>query len=90
MICVVLTAIPPLYAAGVQEWIPEIVERAQKLKVNAGHEPGTDIGESLGFNCVYGGTYMYVRFLMCSVDVWLLGVRVESCLCAIAEAARCP
>lgn len=27
-----------------KEWIPEIVERAQKLKVNAGHEPGTDIG----------------------------------------------
>lgn len=27
-----------------QEWIPDIVSRAQKLKVNAGHEPGTDVG----------------------------------------------
>lgn len=27
-----------------QNWIPEIAERAKKLKVNAGHEPGTDLG----------------------------------------------
>lgn len=27
-----------------QEWIPEIVERAQQLKVNAGHEPDADLG----------------------------------------------
>lgn len=27
-----------------QNWIPELVQRAQKLKVNAGHEPGTDVG----------------------------------------------
>lgn len=27
-----------------QQWIPEIVERAKKLKVNAGREPGTDVG----------------------------------------------
>lgn len=27
-----------------QNWIPEIVERAKNLKVNAGHEPGTDVG----------------------------------------------
>lgn len=27
-----------------KEWIPEIVERAKKLKVSAGHEPGTDVG----------------------------------------------
>ncbi|XP_018565261.1 probable methylmalonate-semialdehyde dehydrogenase [acylating], mitochondrial [Anoplophora glabripennis] len=27
-----------------QQWIPEIVERAKKLKVNAGCEPGTDVG----------------------------------------------
>lgn len=27
-----------------QKWIPDIVARAKKLKVNAGHEPGTDIG----------------------------------------------
>ena len=26
------------------EWIPEIVERAKTLKVNAGHEKGTDVG----------------------------------------------
>lgn len=27
-----------------QKWIPDLVERAKKLKVNAGHEPGTDLG----------------------------------------------
>jgi malonate-semialdehyde dehydrogenase (acetylating)/methylmalonate-semialdehyde dehydrogenase len=27
-----------------RDWIPEIVERAKKLKVSAGHEPGTDLG----------------------------------------------
>ncbi|KAG5898606.1 hypothetical protein JTB14_020982 [Gonioctena quinquepunctata] len=27
-----------------QNWIGEIAEKAKKLKVNAGHEPGTDVG----------------------------------------------
>lgn len=27
-----------------KNWIPEIVERSKKLKVSAGHEPGTDLG----------------------------------------------
>ena len=27
-----------------KEWLPEIVEKAKKLKVNAGHEAGTDVG----------------------------------------------
>lgn len=27
-----------------KNWIPEMVERSKKLKVNAGHEPGTDLG----------------------------------------------
>lgn len=27
-----------------QKWIPDLVEKAKKLKVNAGHEPGTDVG----------------------------------------------
>lgn len=27
-----------------QKWIPDIVARAKQLKVNAGHEPGTDLG----------------------------------------------
>jgi len=27
-----------------QHWIPELVEKARKLKVNAGVEPGTDVG----------------------------------------------
>lgn len=27
-----------------QNWIPDIVAKAKKLKVNAGHEPGTDVG----------------------------------------------
>lgn len=27
-----------------QQWLPELVEKAKTLKVNAGHEPGTDVG----------------------------------------------
>lgn len=27
-----------------KEWIPELVEAAKRLKVNAGHMPGTDLG----------------------------------------------
>jgi len=27
-----------------QKWIPDLVEKAKQLKVNAGHEPGTDVG----------------------------------------------
>lgn len=27
-----------------QKWITDIVARAKQLKVNAGHEPGTDLG----------------------------------------------
>ncbi|KAK9870284.1 hypothetical protein WA026_006371 [Henosepilachna vigintioctopunctata] len=27
-----------------QKWIPDIVKKAKELKVNAGHEPGTDLG----------------------------------------------
>jgi malonate-semialdehyde dehydrogenase (acetylating)/methylmalonate-semialdehyde dehydrogenase len=27
-----------------QEWLPDLMEKAKKLKVNAGHEPGTDLG----------------------------------------------
>lgn len=27
-----------------KEWIPDLVNRAQGLKVNAGHVPGTDVG----------------------------------------------
>lgn len=27
-----------------QQWLPDLVEKAKTLKVNAGHEPGTDVG----------------------------------------------
>ncbi|MCF7696041.1 CoA-acylating methylmalonate-semialdehyde dehydrogenase [Mycetohabitans rhizoxinica] len=27
-----------------RDWLPELVEKAKTLKVNAGHEPGTDVG----------------------------------------------
>ncbi|XP_066154072.1 probable methylmalonate-semialdehyde/malonate-semialdehyde dehydrogenase [acylating], mitochondrial isoform X1 [Euwallacea fornicatus] len=27
-----------------QKWVPDLVEKAKKLKVSAGHEPGTDVG----------------------------------------------
>lgn len=33
-----------VFVGEAQEWIPELVSRAQALKVNAGHIPGTDVG----------------------------------------------
>ncbi|XP_046582024.1 LOW QUALITY PROTEIN: probable methylmalonate-semialdehyde dehydrogenase [acylating], mitochondrial [Haliotis rubra] len=33
-----------VFVGEAREWIPELVERARKLKVNAGHEPGADLG----------------------------------------------
>lgn len=33
-----------VWVGEAREWIPELVERARKLKVNAGKEPGTDLG----------------------------------------------
>ncbi|KOB51916.1 putative methylmalonate-semialdehyde dehydrogenase, partial [Operophtera brumata] len=33
-----------LQSCEAKEWIPELVARAQGLKVNAGHVPGTDVG----------------------------------------------
>jgi len=33
-----------VFVGDAQSWIPDLVERAQKLKVNAGHVPGTDVG----------------------------------------------
>jgi len=33
-----------VWVGSSKEWIPELMERVRKLKVNAGHEPGTDVG----------------------------------------------
>lgn len=33
-----------IFVGEAQEWISDLVERAKKLKINAGHIPGTDIG----------------------------------------------
>ena len=33
-----------IFVGSSQKWIPELVERSLKLKVNAGHIPGTDVG----------------------------------------------
>lgn len=33
-----------VFVGEAQKWIPDLVERAKKLKVNAGHLPGTDVG----------------------------------------------
>ncbi|XP_065352630.1 probable methylmalonate-semialdehyde/malonate-semialdehyde dehydrogenase [acylating], mitochondrial [Cloeon dipterum] len=33
-----------VFVGEANNWLPELVERAKKLKVNAGHVPGTDIG----------------------------------------------
>ncbi|KAK7104562.1 probable methylmalonate-semialdehyde/malonate-semialdehyde dehydrogenase [acylating], mitochondrial [Littorina saxatilis] len=33
-----------IFVGDSKNWIPELVERARKLKVTAGHEPGSDLG----------------------------------------------
>lgn len=33
-----------IFVGEANEWIPDLVKRAQSLKVNAGHVPGTDLG----------------------------------------------
>ena len=33
-----------IFVGKSQEWIPELVEAAKRLKVNAGHVPGADLG----------------------------------------------
>ncbi|XP_060573404.1 probable methylmalonate-semialdehyde dehydrogenase [acylating], mitochondrial isoform X1 [Ruditapes philippinarum] len=33
-----------VFVGEAKEWIPELVERSRKLKVNAGHEPDADLG----------------------------------------------
>ena len=39
--CMALTTV--ILIGETQTWIPEIVEKAKKLKLNAGHEPDCDI-----------------------------------------------
>lgn len=40
--CMALTT--AIFVGEAKNWIPDLVEKARKLKVNAGHEPGTDVG----------------------------------------------
>jgi malonate-semialdehyde dehydrogenase (acetylating)/methylmalonate-semialdehyde dehydrogenase len=40
--CMALTT--AVFVGDAKNWIPDLIEKAKKLKVNAGHEPGTDIG----------------------------------------------
>ncbi|CAF0852298.1 unnamed protein product [Brachionus calyciflorus] len=40
--CMALTT--AVFVGEARNWLPDLVEKAKKLKVNAGHEPGTDIG----------------------------------------------
>ncbi|XP_074644267.1 putative methylmalonate-semialdehyde/malonate-semialdehyde dehydrogenase [acylating], mitochondrial [Tubulanus polymorphus] len=40
--CMALTTI--VFVGEAKEWIPELIEKAKKLQVNAGHEPNADIG----------------------------------------------
>ena len=40
--CMALTT--AVFVGKSKDWIPDLIEKAKKLKVNAGHEPGTDIG----------------------------------------------
>lgn len=32
-----------VFVGEAQDWIPDLIERTQKLTVNAGHIPGTDV-----------------------------------------------
>lgn len=40
--CMALTT--AVFVGQAKEWIPDLVERARQLKVNAGHVPGADLG----------------------------------------------
>jgi len=40
--CMALTTV--VFVGESKQWLSEIVDRASKLKVNAGHEPGADLG----------------------------------------------
>lgn len=40
--CMALTT--AVFVGDAKKWIPDLVDKAKRLKVNAGHEPGTDIG----------------------------------------------
>jgi len=40
--CMALTT--AIFVGESKDWIPDLVERARKLQVNAGHEPGADLG----------------------------------------------
>lgn len=33
-----------VFVGSTKEWIPELVAKAKKLSVNAGHEKGADVG----------------------------------------------
>ncbi|CAH0400099.1 unnamed protein product [Chilo suppressalis] len=39
-----------IFVGEAKEWIPDLVKRAQDLKVNAGHVPGTDVGPVISPN----------------------------------------
>lgn len=45
--CMALTT--AVFVGDSKNWIPDLVEKTKKLKVNAGHEPGTDIGPGTFF-----------------------------------------
>ena len=36
-----------VFVGETKNWIPELVEKVKKLRVNAGHEPGSDIGPGI-------------------------------------------
>ncbi|CAG7696140.1 unnamed protein product [Allacma fusca] len=40
--CMALTT--AVFVGDAKKWIPDLIDRAQKLKVNAGHEPDADLG----------------------------------------------
>ncbi len=40
--CMALTT--AVFVGETKNWIPDLVEKVKKLKVNAGHIPGTDVG----------------------------------------------
>ncbi|RMX08792.1 CoA-acylating methylmalonate-semialdehyde dehydrogenase [Corticibacter populi] len=40
--CMALTTV--ILVGQAQQWVPELVDKAESLRISAGHEPGTDLG----------------------------------------------
>lgn len=60
--CMALTT--AVFVGESKHWIPDLIEKVKKLKVNAGHEPGTDIGPGNLFSLIFNfnSNFCYIFF----------------------------